>query len=186
MLMPARLKSVLDREHVPYSAVPHAPAYGAQYAASVMHIHGKEVAKTVVLRAKTEAVARDGEDLLLAVLPASYRIDREKLANIVQATVVLADEDECNTLFPDCQGGVFLAFGELYDLPVYMDETLAADRYIVLSAGIGSESVRLSSEDFIRLVKPKICSFAEKTRTASGKARSWQRDHELSRELVSS
>jgi len=161
MLMPARLKSALDRERVTYSAIPHAPASGAQYAASAMHVHGREVAKTVVLRMKNGTVAHDGEDMLLAVLPASLCVNLEKLAAVVQCRVELVEEDECNTLFPDCEGGVFLAFGELYDLPVYMDEALAADPYIVLSAGVKSESVRLSSADFIRVVKPTICSFAE-------------------------
>jgi len=173
MLMPARLKSLLDREHVSYSAIPHAPAYGAQYAASVMHVHGREVAKTVVLRMKNETVAHDGEDMLLAVLPASYRINLDKLAVAVRSRVELVDEYECNTLFPDCEGGVFLAFGELYDLPVYMDESLAGYPNIVLSAGIKSESVRLSSADFIRVVRPKICSFAEKSRTGNGAPKDW-------------
>jgi Ala-tRNA(Pro) deacylase len=178
MLMPARLKSILDRQHISYSAKHHAPAYGAQYAASAMHVCGKEVAKTVVLRAETGTIARDGEDLLLAVLPASFRINLEKLSRIVRASVTLVDEDECNTLFPDCEGGVFLAFGELYDLPVYLDEALAADPCIILSAGVRSESVRLSSEDFVRLVKPVVCSFAETSRTESGKAKDWQNELE--------
>jgi Ala-tRNA(Pro) deacylase len=173
MLMPARLKSALDREHVSYSAIPHAPACGGQYAASIMHVHGREVAKTVVLRMKNGTVVHDGEDMLLAVLPASFRINLGKLAAAVQCRVELVDEDECNTLFPDCEGGVFLAFGELYDLPVYMDEALAADPYIVLSAGIKCESVRLRSADFIRVAKPKICSFAEGSRTGSGTAKDW-------------
>jgi Ala-tRNA(Pro) deacylase len=173
MLMPARLKSVLDREHVTYSAISHTPVYGAQYAASVMHVHGREVAKTVVLRMKNGTVAHNGEDMLLAVLPASFRINFEKLAAAVQARVELVDEDGCNTLFPDCEGGVFLAFGELYDLPVYMDQALAADPNIVLSAGIKCESVRLSSADFIRIVRPKICSFAEKSHTERGTAKDW-------------
>ena len=165
MLMPARLKSLLDREHVSYSAISHAPACGGQYAASVMHVHGSEVAKTVVLRIKNGIFAHNGDDMLLAVLPASFRVNLAKLAAVVQARVELVDEDECNTLFPDCEGGVFLAFGELYDLPVYMDELLARDPEIVLSAGIKCESVRLNSADFIRVVKPKICSFAEGSRT---------------------
>jgi len=46
-------------------------------------------------------------------------------------------------------------------VPVYMDQALADDPQIVFGAGTPSESLRIASLDFIRLVKPKICSFAE-------------------------
>jgi Ala-tRNA(Pro) deacylase len=156
MMMPARLKSILDQEHVGYLAFSHVPTYSAQYAASVMHVPGKEVAKTVVLRT--------GKDVLLAVLPASYQINLEKLSAAVGARVRLVEENECNGLFPDCEPGVFPAFGELYGLPVYLDGALAEDPEIILSAGTRSDAVRMGNADFVRMVKPKIRSFAENPR----------------------
>jgi len=152
-MMPARLKTILDTQHVPYSAISHAHAFGAQYAASVMHIHGRDVAKTVVLRA--------GKQVLLAVLPACRRVNLEKLAHIAHSPVELVEEEECKRLFPDCEPGVFPAFGELYGLPVYMDESLAEDPGITFSAGTRSEGIRLAYADFLRLAKPWVCSFAE-------------------------
>jgi len=50
-----------------------------------MHLPGKEVAKAVALEA--------GDRKLLAVLPASYRINCQKLSAIVGAKVQLMDED---------------------------------------------------------------------------------------------
>ena len=61
MTMPARLKAHLEQAHASYTRVPHIPARSSQYAASLLHVPGKEVAKTVVLRA--------GEQVLLAVTP---------------------------------------------------------------------------------------------------------------------
>ena len=153
MMMPARLKSILKHDHVDFLALSHVPTYSAQYAASVMHVPGKEVAKTVVLRA--------GKNILLAVLPASYQIDLEKLSAVVGSRVRLVDENECNRLFPDCEPGVFPPFGELYGLPVYLDTALAEDPEIILSAGTRSDAVRMCNADFVRMVKPRIRSFAE-------------------------
>lgn len=117
----ARLvESILDQEHVGYLGFSHVATYSAQYAASVMGVPGKEVAKTVVLRA--------GKDILLAVLPASYQINLEKLSAAVGARVRRVEENECNRLFPDCEPGVFPPFGELYGLPVYLDSALAGIR----------------------------------------------------------
>ncbi len=154
MLMPERLESHLEQHHIAYSLILHVRAHSAQAAASIMHIPGKEVAKTVALCA--------GEKTLLAVLPASYHINFEKLSAIAGEKVQLMEEQECNEFFPDCEAGATPPFGELYDVPVYMDQALADDPEIVFGAGTLSESIRMGNADFVRLVEPKICSFAEK------------------------
>ena len=154
MTIPVRLNTHLDQAHVSYEPVFHAPTHGAEYTASVMHVPGKEMAKTVVLRA--------GEKTLLAVLPASYHINLRKLAAVVGAPVQLAEKQECNTQFPDCEPGAVSPFGELYGLAVYLDEALAEDPEIVFSAGTLCNAIRMGNLDFVRLAKPQICSFAKK------------------------
>jgi Ala-tRNA(Pro) deacylase len=154
MSIPSQLESALTQSHVNFSPLVHLPTYGTQYAAAMMHVSGNDVAKSVVLRtAKT---------YFLVVLPAPYRIDFEKLAEIVGGGVYLVDEEECNKLFPDCEAGAIPAFGELYQLPVYLDSSLAHDLHLVLNAGTRADAIRMTSGDFIRMVKPKVCSFAEK------------------------
>ena len=154
MLMPRRLESHLEVKHIPYSMIFHAPADSAQMAASAMHLPGKAVAKAIALRAG----ARD----ILAVLPASHRIDFQKLSAIVGAEVRLMEEEAFSELFPDCERGVISPFGELYGVPVYLDEALAEDPEIILSAGTHYDCVRMGSVDFVQLAEPHICSFAEK------------------------
>ena len=159
MLMRKRLESHLDQNQIPYSLILHRPTFSAQVAASLMHVPGKEVAKAVALRA--------GEKVLLAILPASYHVNFDRLSAIAGDRVQLLEPEKCNETFPDCEAGAIPPFGELYGVPVYLDEALAEDSEIVLSAGTLSESLRMGNGDFIRLVKPQICSFAEKAWSAS-------------------
>ena len=154
MTIPAGLKAHLEQTHTFYTHVSHVPARSSQYAASLLHVAGKEVAKTVVLRSEGK--------VLLAVLAASYHINLNKLAAVVGAPVKLLDEGECYKLFPECQPGAIPPFGELYGLPVYLDEALAGSPEIVFSAGTLSDGIRMGNADFVHLVKPRICSFAEK------------------------
>ena len=154
MTMSARLKAFLDEHHVEYTMMTHSPAYTAQAAAATLHCPGKELAKTVVLRA--------GEDTLLAVLPASYHVSLKKLAAVVGKTVRLATEQEFIGLFPDCELGAMPPFGELYKLPVCVDESLTADEEIVFNAGTHRDAIRMRYDDFARLAKPKIGTFAQK------------------------
>ena len=159
MVMPKRLESHLNQNEIPYSLILHRPTFSAQVAASLMHVPGKEMGKTVALRA--------GEKVLLAILPASYHVNFDRLSAIVGDRVQLLEPEKCNETFPDCEAGAIPPFGELYDVLVYLDEALAEDAEIVLGAGTLSESLRMGNGDFIRLVKPQICSFAEKAWSAS-------------------
>jgi Ala-tRNA(Pro) deacylase len=153
-MIPPRLKAHLESARVSYAPVTHVPARSAQYAAAVLHVAGKEVAKTVALRSGTQ--------VLLAVLPASYYVNLGKLATAVGAPVEILSEADCFKLFPDCQPGAIPPFGELYGLPVYLDTVLAEDPEIIFGAGTLSDCIRMGNADFVHLVKPRICSFADK------------------------
>ena len=154
MSISARLKSFLDENQIPYSVMTHTTAYTAQGAAATMQISGRELAKSVVLRA--------GEEMILAVLPAPNHVRLDKLAAEVGKSVWLATEQEFCSLFPDCESGAMPPFGSLYNLAVYVDESLAADEAIVFNAGTHRDAIRMRYDDFVRLAKPKVCSFAQK------------------------
>jgi Ala-tRNA(Pro) deacylase len=154
MTISARLKALLDENKILYTLFIHSPAYTAQAAAATLHVPGKELAKTVVVRA--------GEETVLAVLPASYHVSLKKLSALLGKTARLATEQEFGDLFPDCELGAMPPFGQLYNLPVYVDETLAADEEIVFNAGTHRDAIRMRYQDFARLAKPQVTSFAAK------------------------
>jgi Ala-tRNA(Pro) deacylase len=158
MSMSARLKSFLDENKVQYTLMSHSPAYTAQAAAATLHVPGKELAKTVVLRA--------GEETVLAVLPASFHVDLKALSGVVGKTLRLATEQEFGDLFPDCELGAMPPLGNLYNLRVFVDESLAADEEIVFNAGTHRDAIRMRYADFARLARPTVTSLA-----ATGKAR---------------
>jgi Ala-tRNA(Pro) deacylase len=74
--------------------------------------------------------------------------------------VELATEGDFRDRFPDCEVGAMPPFGNLYGMPVYVAEALAADEEIAFNACSHTELIRLAYEDFQRLVKPKVVSFA--------------------------
>ena len=154
MSISIRLKGFLDENQIPYTVLTHATAHTAQGAAATMQISGKELAKTVVLWT--------GEEMILAVLPAPNHVRFEKLAAEVGKSVRLATEQEFSSLFPDCELGAMPPFGSLYNLAVYVDESLAADEAIVFNAGTHRDAIRMRYDDFVRLTKPRVCLFAKR------------------------
>lgn len=153
MTIPAQLRSHLDTAHVYYSPIYHLPTRAASFTAAVLQVHGKAVAKTVVFLAD--------EKPLLAVLPASCYVDLKKLELAVGKPTRLLSKEECEKLFPDCDIGAIPPFGELYGLPVYMDQDLADNPEIIFNAGTRFDSIQMGNLDFVHLVKPHICLFAQ-------------------------
>jgi len=149
-----KLREFLDSNQVKYITISHSVAYTAQEIAASAHIRGKELAKTVM-------VFLDGE-LAMAVLPASYQLDLEKLKQAAgAASVRLATEAEFKDKFPGCETGAMPPFGNLYGMRVFADETLAEDEEIAFNAGTHSELVRLAWADYARLVKPAMAKLAK-------------------------
>jgi Ala-tRNA(Pro) deacylase len=157
--MPAKqLKEFLDSHRVKYTTKTHPVAYTAQEIASLAHVHGREFAKTVIVRI-------DGA-LAMAVLPASYHVDFALLKTAAKAKKIgLASETDFRDRFPECELGAMPPFGQLYGMPVFVDEGLTRDKEIAFNAGTHRELIRLAYDDFARLVQPKAAKF-----TASAEA----------------
>jgi Ala-tRNA(Pro) deacylase len=148
-----KLKKFLDNENIKYVAISHSRAYTAQGIAALTHISGKELAKTVIVKID--------DTLAMAVLPASQHVDLALLKAATGATTVaLAGEAEFKDRFPDCETGAMPPFGNLYGMTVFAEENLTKDREIAFNSGTHSELIRLSWEDFMRLVNPRILKFS--------------------------
>ncbi|MDX1418239.1 MAG: YbaK/EbsC family protein [Candidatus Promineifilaceae bacterium] len=147
-----RLHEFLNSHQILYTTIEHSPAYTAQEIAASSHTPGKELAKSVIVKL-------DGR-LVMAVLPASYRINFDRLREASGAQrVELANEGEFEELFPDCQLGAMPPFGNLYGMEVLVDESLAKDDEIAFNACNHHELIRLAFEDFRALVQPQILAF---------------------------
>lgn len=149
----SKIKEFLDSKKIKYTSVKHSQVYTAQEIAASAHIPGRRLAKTVMVKI-------DG-DMAMAVLPAPYKVDFASLKKGTGAKkVALAAEDEFKDIFPDCEVGAMPPFGNLYDMNVYADESLAEEIEIAFCAGSHSELIKLAYKDFARLVEPKVLSFS--------------------------
>jgi len=148
-----KLKDFLDENGVEYISITHSKAFTAQKIAATAHIPGKEVAKTVMVKI-------DGK-MAMAVLPASYRVDFDLLKGALGAKKVdLAQEKEFTSIFPNCDVGAMPPFGNLWELGVFVAESLTENEEIAFSAGSYTELIRMTFADFKRLVNPIIIKYS--------------------------
>ena len=95
--------------------------------------------------------------LAMAVVPASEHVDMDRLKALTGCNCVeIASEKEFQNAFPDCELGAMPPFGNLYDMPVYADASLAEHEEITFSAGTHRELVRMHWEDMLRIVNPTV------------------------------
>jgi Ala-tRNA(Pro) deacylase len=119
----------------------------------MVHIPGRELAKTVILKV-------DGK-LAMAVMSASRQVNLVKLRAALDALdVEVAHEHDFMDRFPDCELGAMPPFGILYDLPLYVDESLTRDYEIAFNAGSHRELIRMAYKDFAAVAKPVVLDFA--------------------------
>ena len=148
-----KLTTYLDKSGVDYSILKHAPAYTAQDTAHAAHVPGKELAKSVVVKADDRFV--------LAVLPAPRKVDLDRLKQILNAAEVrIAREPEFRSLFPGCEAGAMPPLGNLYSMEVYVDESLSRDEDIVFNACTHVDAIRMKYKDFEHLASATVAAFS--------------------------
>ncbi len=150
----AAIHEFLHEAHVPYTVMPHQPAFTAEDEAAATHVPTADWAKTVVCFI-------DGVPVQ-AVVPAPSFVDLDRLLELSGGRVIhVAHEADLRRLFPDCEVGAMPPFGPLYGQTVYVDATLAMQPDIVFNAGTHGEAMAMRWSDFVKIVNPIVGNFAE-------------------------
>jgi Ala-tRNA(Pro) deacylase len=150
-----RSLDLLDRSEVSYIHTRHPNAYRARDLATAEHLPASRVAKAVVFCAD--------KVYGIALIPADRVVDLEELAwHLGVSRIRLASESEVVRLAPESEVGAMPPFGALSDLPVYMDQRLLRDNFIVFSAGTHRDAIHMQLSDYVRLANPLILRFTNR------------------------
>lgn len=168
MLGTATIHEFLREAHVPYTVVPHRPAFTAQEEAAATHVPGRDWAKVVICFIDGEPVE--------AVVPAPSFVNLDRLLELASGNAIrLADEQELRRLFPDCEVGAMPPFGPLYGQTVYVDAGLALEPEIVFNAGTHRDAIAMPWNDFVKMVNPIVGKCADSRKSC---CRTWRTNDE--------
>lgn len=156
MNMLQRCQRYLKQRGVCFSHSTHALAYTARETASAERIAVHSLAKTVVY------AGDNGYGML--VVPADCIVNLSEVRRLLGlAEIRLATESELVELFQDCEVGAMPPLGNLFYMPVLLDENIATAEYIAFNAGTHTDVIHMSVSDFRKLVKPLVAAFATMT-----------------------
>lgn len=145
----------LHSRHVRFETLLHRPASAATKLAQSVHVPGRGVAKTVLVKA--------GEKYVLAVLPATSRIDLDRLGQVLgmpSSSICLAARNDIGRFFADCEPGVIPPFGRLYGLTTLVDTSLSGSAEIVVPANQRHLGLRIRYRDYEAVESPHRARFA--------------------------
>jgi Cys-tRNA(Pro) deacylase len=142
----------LNQNGIVYELREHEPVYTAPQMAEYLGTSEQRIAKSMVLKKS------DG-GYVLAVLPGRLKIDFGRFAKVLGVEKVsLAPIAEAEKI-ARCSVGSVHPFGNLLDLRTYFDRHMLSLDYVFFNPGLHTKSIRISTGDLVRLVKPTIIEF---------------------------
>ena len=153
MGLPVKLEKFLKKHKVDYTVQGHPETFTSVETAQAEHIPGKKIAKVVMIKA-------DDRDVMV-VVPSTRTVDLFKLSAVLDTyNIRIEEEKDFQTLFPDCELGAMPAFGKLYGIPCYVDNSLREEDEICFNAGNHLETIKIATEDFLRVAKAVLGDFS--------------------------
>jgi Ala-tRNA(Pro) deacylase len=136
----------LDLTRVDYKILRHHHSSTTLAAARTAHVDPRSLAKAVVLR--------DEIGPLLAVVPASERLDLERLRTVLRRPALdFLPEDQLDQLFFDCDKGAIPPLGPDYRVPTVVDMRLRDVDDVYFEAGDHEDLVHVNQTSFRTLMR---------------------------------
>ncbi|MGP1676667.1 MAG: aminoacyl-tRNA deacylase [Burkholderiales bacterium] len=140
-----KLSDYLKANQVEYEVLNHSHSGNSMQTARASNVPAHCVAKAVVLEDDTHTV--------MAVLPASRRLQLRELQASSGPALRLATEAELKGLFVDCEPGAVPPVGVVYGMETILDDSLMEQPETYFEAGDHETLVHMKTRDFIDLMK---------------------------------
>jgi Ala-tRNA(Pro) deacylase len=149
---PKIIKLLLNNK-TSYKLLKHQPVYTSEQAAKVRGSSLKAGAKALIFLADNKPI--------MIVVPGNKKVNVRKFKDAYKIkNLAMATPDEVEKITEGVKIGAVHPFGNLHNLPVYVDQSLGRNKEIVFNAGVHDRSIKMEYRDYYRLVKPKLGKFA--------------------------
>lgn len=145
----------LEEEGIPFQLVEHPHTMSAFADARATHQRPESVGKTILLRG--------GSGYVVAVVPASERLDLRKLRDALGASrkLQLVDESEMESEFPEYEVGAIPPFGGELPAAEVVDSRLLDEDRIVCGSGDHMHSILLDPRDLVAVTQAKVADICQ-------------------------
>ncbi len=144
MTIAAAVEGYLKGRGVEFSLLRHPRTHSSKETAQAAHVPDDHVAKAVILG--------DREVQVMVVIPGDQWVKLRTIQHELGRDLVLVPEQQVDVLFPDCSPGAIPPIGAVYGMETVLDEALTALSFVYFEAGDHEHLVRVSGDDFRKLM----------------------------------
>jgi Ala-tRNA(Pro) deacylase len=144
MSVPETVASFLRNNDVEFELVSHRRTSHSMETAQAAHIPGNRIAKAVLLE--------DGDRYVMAVLPASHRLDPDAVAELLACDIHFVEEEDFGMLFRDCRVGAIPPVGPAYGIKTVVDDAILRLPDVYLESGDHEHLIHVEQDAFMRMM----------------------------------
>lgn len=159
----SNIKSALDKKHINYKEFRHKAVFTSEEAAKVRGNSLEEGAKALIFISRK--INQKDKQFIQIVIQGNKRVDKEKFKSRFGFEMLkMASSEEVETI-SGVKPGAVPPFGNLFKTPitVFVEAGIIRTNDIEFNAGDHKISIRMKTGDWVKLVKPILGKFAEKT-----------------------
>ncbi|MBM4048751.1 MAG: hypothetical protein FJ279_26915 [Planctomycetes bacterium] len=146
-----KILAFLTGQNIPFQRLEHEPVTTSEAAAGARGSRLEEGAKALIVKAN--------EKYHHLIISAAKRVDNAKLRKILGTNRVrFATPEELKQL-TGCLPGAVPPFGNLFGLPVYMDDGLVAEETVYFNCGSHTVSLRMARADLQKATGAQVQDF---------------------------
>ena len=151
MAVPRRITRFLRFHDIDYEAIEHDEDIPTEKEFQSLSPQRQNIARVMVVRTE--------DAYYMIVLPTGKAVPVDHVREALQLPHCrLATEDEIAGIFSDCEAGALPALGNLYNVPVVLDESFGREETICFSGGTRHDAVLMRYCDFAELTHASVVS----------------------------
>jgi Ala-tRNA(Pro) deacylase len=148
MTVEEKIIKILNDKKIEYEVFEHEPVFTNPTMAAALNVSESETVKSLVVMTKEK-------EMVVLVMPGDKKVEWKKAAaNIGTKKISFAKPDQVLEKV-GCEVGCVPPFGQLTDLPIFMDPDLARKDSVYFNPGVHDKSYKIKAWDLKKVCGPK-------------------------------
>ena len=147
MTVEEKIIGLLDDHKIEYAVFEHEPVYTNPTMAAALNVSESETVKSLVVMTKEK-------EMVVLVMPGDKKVEWKKAAaNVGTKKISFAKPDQVLEKV-GCEVGCVPPFGQLTELPIFLDPDLTKKEFVYFNPGVHDKSYKIKAWDLKKVCNP--------------------------------
>ena len=143
-----KIIGILKDNNIAYEVFEHEPVYTNPTMAAALNVSESETVKSLVVMTKEK-------EMVVLVMPGDKKVEWKKAAaNVGTKKISFAKPDQVLEKV-GCEVGCVPPFGQLTDIPIFLDPDLTKKDFVYFNPGVHDKSYKIKAWDLKKVCSPK-------------------------------